>query len=67
MRPRFSKGQIVTLKNFQPPLLSGSQVAIMDIRDTGRQFMYQVKSVEYTEKEKWVYESDLQPPLELMS
>jgi len=67
MRPKFSRGQFATLKNFQPPLLSGSQVVIKDIKDTGRQWMYQVESVEYSEKSKWIRESDLQAPLEVWS
>jgi hypothetical protein len=67
MRPKYTKNQIVTLKNFIPPLLSGSQVAIKDVRDTGRQFMYQVESVEYSAEQKWVHEADLQAPLEVMS
>ena len=67
MRPKYSKDQIVTLKNFIPPLLSGSQVAIKDVRDTGRQFMYQVESVEYSAEPKWVHQDDLQAPLEVMS
>jgi hypothetical protein len=67
MRPKFSVNQIVTLKNFTPPLLSGSQVAIKDVRDTGRQFMYQVESVEYSAEQKWVREGDLQAPLEVFS
>lgn len=67
MRPKFSKDQIVTLKNFIPPLLSGSRVAIKETKDTGRQILYKVSSIEYPAEEKWIHEGDLQAPLEVWS
>lgn len=67
MRPKYSTGQIVTLRNYKPPLLSGSQVAIEEVKDTGRQFVYRVSCIEYSEKPVWVHESDLQAPLEVWS
>jgi hypothetical protein len=66
MRPKFSVNQIVTLTNFHPPLLSGSQVAVLDVKDTGRQIMYEIKPVEYPGEAKWVRESELAAPLEVV-
>jgi|RifCSP16_2_1023846.scaffolds.fasta_scaffold86281_1 hypothetical protein len=63
-RPRFHRGEQVHLLRFLPPILSGSTVAILEVRDVGREYRYQVDSTEYPEKPVWASEDDLAYPMD---
>jgi len=64
-KPKFQKDQLVTLKRFLPPVLSGSTVAVLDVRDCGKSgIRYQVRSDEYPATPVWAHEEDLALPWE---
>ena len=67
MKPKqkFQLGELATLIHYLPPLLSGSQVTILDVAFTGREYRYQVAATEYKSDPKWAYENDLRRPLEV--
>lgn len=65
MKPKqkFQQGELATLIHYLPPLLSGSQVTILDVAFTGREYRYRIMATEYHSDAKWVYEDDLRRPL----
>lgn len=67
MKPKakFQTGELATLARYLPPILSGSQVTVMDVVYTGREYRYQVQATEYRSDPKWAYEDDLRRPLEV--
>lgn len=62
-KPRFSVGEMAVLGRYLPPLLSGTQVIVQGVVNTGREYRYQVESTEYAGA-AWAHEDDLRLPLE---
>ena len=67
MKPKqkFQPGELATLIHYLPPLLSGSQVTILNVAFTGREYRYQITSAEYQSESKWAHEEVLRRPLEV--
>jgi hypothetical protein len=63
---RYHIHDLVRLLRYLPPVLSGSTVAVLDVRQVGHGALrYQVQSAEYPASPVWANEDDIAYPMEM--